>query len=845
MAPTKSGSFAGATLSLLLLHLAWLSPANIQFPEGVDFYALMAERLQHHRVDITTESTGSYCGRIIPGTGTVQVDGRHGDCSWKVAVPFGHKLTVTIPYLRLADCGSNQLTVYLRTPTGYFENATFSENYEHLSLTASVDVRIDLTAAEHWCIPSFTMYFALERLQYRLVDIPTESTDAGVDDCWNGGGRRHKGEACVCPPGYAGDSCQIACGWDRHGDHCEKSCSNSSEGCKGKAFCDGNMCTCAAGFRGSQCEQLCEFRFYGANCTQRCGNCVDGTSCDGVTGRCMKGCAPGYVEPSCQHELLHLNEPPEISALDTTIYGSFSMDSTNWRGRGDTVYYRVQYQVFNEEKSDSWTSAVLGRLEPGGVGKRQEFAINRLQPDMELDVRVLLMDRSMNAYDKVPAARVRTSGKRHIENLRATTVTAVSVQLDWESHDFKQGEYFFVRYQCLSLLACSKPCPQPTEAVTVAGLTASIGGLTPGASYRFSVMAKGNHEQSVLVTTKTLAPDAAVSALRLSAVTNSSALVEWAPAADCESMFGPVSSYDWHLSPVATGGNSTESEVMENTTMTNTMLTGLQPLRKYEFSVSVRNPDGSCPTNRIATINFTTHHTVPDEPQELAVYRLNRTALWLRWRPPGRPSGTLQAYVITIQTVTAPSGSAGATPVRRLLRSERIAAGTRLCAAWPALVCHVVSRLKPRTRYALHVSATNEHGDTPGEEAVVEASTVKGVSEPPEDLKVDAVDTQSANVSWRLPSLLNTDLTYFEVAVTRHVRPDEESFEDHEEPDADPERIPVSEERAVYLHSLQGLQPDASYIVIVSIGYGGRPARLEFTTLSTDTEANKSPEDKS
>lgn len=112
---------------------------------------------------------------------------------------------------------------------------------------------------------------------------------------------------------------------------------------------------------------------------------------------------------------------------------------------------------------------------------------------------------------------------------------------------------------------------------------------------------------------------------------------------------------------------------------------------------------------------------VPDPPRDLTFYRLNRTAIWLRWREPARPSGTLRAYVIE---VTPLKGGSSHGP-SRLMRSERLAVGSH-CAAYPDQVCYTVTRLRPQSRYTVTVSAVNEHGDKPGETASVEASTIKG-----------------------------------------------------------------------------------------------------------------------
>uniref|UniRef100_A0A8D8RKJ6 Tyrosine-protein kinase receptor Tie-1 n=1 Tax=Cacopsylla melanoneura TaxID=428564 RepID=A0A8D8RKJ6_9HEMI len=90
-------------------------------------------------------------------------------------------------------------------------------------------------------------------------------TSEPVDICFNGG--RLKNAACACPPGFAGNQCEQACGRNRFGQTCSYVCSNSSNDCKGMILCTPDYgCTCAPGYYGDQCMEQCQQGTYEADC---------------------------------------------------------------------------------------------------------------------------------------------------------------------------------------------------------------------------------------------------------------------------------------------------------------------------------------------------------------------------------------------------------------------------------------------------------------------------------------------------------------------------------------------------------------------------------------------------
>lgn len=58
--------------------------------------------------------------------------------------------------------------------------------------------------------------------------------------------------------------------------------------------------------------------------------------------------------------------------------------------------------------------------------------------------------------------------------------------------------------QCLSLVACSGPCPVPDRIVTASVPSTTLEDLLPAAKYRVTVEAAENHKEETVFTTELL-----------------------------------------------------------------------------------------------------------------------------------------------------------------------------------------------------------------------------------------------------------------------------------------------------------------------------------------------------
>ncbi|KAG1693499.1 Angiopoietin-1 receptor [Nymphon striatum] len=81
-------------------------------------------------------------------------------------------------------------------------------------------------------------------------------------NCMNGGVCHDLSGQCICPPGFQGDTCDIACGDDRIGQFCTGTCSSTgppdgNKSCAGVNIClpDPYGCSCGVGFKGLDCTQ--------------------------------------------------------------------------------------------------------------------------------------------------------------------------------------------------------------------------------------------------------------------------------------------------------------------------------------------------------------------------------------------------------------------------------------------------------------------------------------------------------------------------------------------------------------------------------------------------------------
>ncbi|XP_078658305.1 angiopoietin-1 receptor-like [Branchiostoma floridae x Branchiostoma belcheri] len=151
-----------------------------------------------------------------------------------------------------------------------------------------------------------------------VTDCPSDSTGPDCSTpcvCYHGGWCDDTG-ACICPPGFHGDNCELACeSSDQYGQSCQWSCNDGGAGraCRRSLIClpDPYGCECANGYKGFDCDTACdEGTEYGPGCTQRC-DCNNRGPCDRNKG-CL--CTGDWRGPSCEQRKFR------ISVLPMTVH---------------------------------------------------------------------------------------------------------------------------------------------------------------------------------------------------------------------------------------------------------------------------------------------------------------------------------------------------------------------------------------------------------------------------------------------------------------------------------------------------------------------------------------------
>ncbi|XP_044056085.1 tyrosine-protein kinase receptor Tie-1 isoform X2 [Siniperca chuatsi] len=136
--------------------------------------------------------------------------------------------------------------------------------------------------------------------------------DKDCPECLNGGVCHDVDGDCICPPGFMGTGCEIACREGMFGRNCQQSC-GSEKNCKGLRFClpDPYGCSCASGWFGSRCEKNCHNDMYGPDCMLSC-KCQNGGVCNRFSG-CQ--CPTGWRGQNCEKS----DRAPQILDLDSNL----------------------------------------------------------------------------------------------------------------------------------------------------------------------------------------------------------------------------------------------------------------------------------------------------------------------------------------------------------------------------------------------------------------------------------------------------------------------------------------------------------------------------------------------
>lgn len=215
-----------------------------------------------------------------------------------------------------------------------------------------------------------------------------------VTFCSNGGFLDSSNTSCICPPGFTGDFCEIACGRNCYGKKCSKLCSNTNNDCKGMILCTPSYgCSCAPGYHGDQCLQQCEKGTYGADCKQMCGNCKGG--CDKYTGYCREKCdSPFLIWPSCKYFHSYWKGHPEIvNSTFNTVELSLNFQPENIFNSYDRInFFIIQYK---EDADITWRNSSYRTYKQ----QKAKHTVNNLKPGRKYLFRVIFLDETLESNE--------------------------------------------------------------------------------------------------------------------------------------------------------------------------------------------------------------------------------------------------------------------------------------------------------------------------------------------------------------------------------------------------------------------------------------------------------------
>ncbi|XP_028318004.1 tenascin-R isoform X9 [Gouania willdenowi] len=303
-----------------------------------------------------------------------------------------------------------------------------------------------------------------------------------------------------------------------------------------------------------------------------------------------------------------------------------------------------------------------------------------------------------------------TESEPEVEHLFVSDVTTNSFRLSWAVNDDDLFDRFVIKVRD------SKRLQLPQE-ISVHGneRTTVITGLMGGTEYEIELYGVSLEQRSQPVTAVVQTGLSHLRGLHFSEVTDSSAVVHWSMPRS------PVDTYRVTYVPFEGGSSMTltvDGSVLE------ALLPNMNPGKTYRVTVSaVKGLEESEPSTETVT-------TALDRPRDLTAVNVTDTSACLLWQP---SVAIVDGYIITYSADSVP-------PV-----VEHVSGNT---------VEFEMHSLVPATLYMVGVHAIKDAQKS--ENAVTEFSTDV---DPPRDLSVVNIQTDSATLTWKPPQAAVTGYT--------------------------------------------------------------------------------------
>ncbi|XP_077549267.1 receptor-type tyrosine-protein phosphatase kappa-like isoform X2 [Haemaphysalis longicornis] len=566
--------------------------------------------------------------------------------------------------------------------------------------------------------------------------------------CQNGGVCHDITGACICPPGFQGETCEKPCGDDYFGRECQHRCSDTNQdknvkSCRGILMClpDPYGCSCGTGFHGPFCNETCPPHFYGADCKQsRFCFCKTEQVCDIYTGTCSqdKGtCIQGCKNaPYCDTSYPLLKNKPLVSGIsDNKAIIRFSAWTKNRDdGEGRPKEYRIEFKVANE----TWSTQNVTALPNKQV---YNHTLRGLKSGTYYQVRVLVVDADGNYRERDAAVeRFRTacgSPKMAPQNVTIDNSSTSEIVVKWKNPGREQWSCWSVSV----ILEADGVYEKNKEFnLTQSGFTSVEEHHIPVKPYtraiiRLKLRTPNNKHspwtQKYNVTSAEDAPSM-VSDVQIKKAGAREALLSWRPPQKAN---GILRRYLVLYKPLAfrirdcPQPEQIPSEVPVNASLTTVNLTALRPYTKYQVSVTAETILPGRPFNT----TFNTTAAVPEaEPSNFHHSRTVDGYYALRWSPIpcDFANGASPSYYLELKSND---------PWDSKEREETVPSPK-----------FQYQDLVPYTQYEAKVFAQNEAGRSP-KHASLKFRTEPADPPAPTDLDAAQQSQDAVTLSWRAP----------------------------------------------------------------------------------------------
>ncbi|XP_054763999.2 uncharacterized protein LOC129270704 [Lytechinus pictus] len=481
--------------------------------------------------------------------------------------------------------------------------------------------------------------------------------------CYNGGICHDQTGECICPPGFQGDNCEMACGGNRFGRNCEYrwdyDLSDDKTACSGLQVCvpDPYGCSCTPGYKGLDCTTECDIGEFGASCSETC-HCVSG-ECDRFTGVCTgssSDCQQGWTGTNCQECMIGRYGPncePLTVEFTKTNKGQYSNFFCCPEGRNYLSTATPLVYLYRKYGSGNYTGEDISSTGDVPSGK---FAF--LVPDVKVGE---LFYCSLSDVNTFRSETVTADGEFTQPELPSPPVvsstTNESITLMWDAWDASTdvGDPPLQRYRIYYRLNDPEEQEQQVPRSDPLAPSETVTGLSPDTDYVFAVAAVrpgvggGGPRLEVLGTTQCSPPVEGPTSIN---VTNGTSpgeyLVSWenppSNVSSCRSGLGGIRIY-FTRSDIPSGLSKRAAnnpiDIPFNSSVSDYTLT-LEPYSQYVIQVVVYNKDSETPRGE----GFSVVTMEQLAPAPIVNIESTAESVTIRWdaASPAHLNGNIQGY---------------------------------------------------------------------------------------------------------------------------------------------------------------------------------------------------------